>query len=286
MQTTQQTRLAPWSALAWVLVLYLALNFLVIFVLFPSGLLRAISSPTHGLISSTLVANVLMLVVVAGFLRLSSGLRLGDMGLRRHGLGVAAGVTFLVWIALNLFQATYALVTAAPLIVNPDWGTAGPTRTIGMFLGQILGNALFEEVLFRGILFQQMRLHFLARGGCSPKKALLLALVISSAVFAAIHVPLRISSGVPLAALPAELTLLFALGLLLALLYWRTGNLYLVIGVHALSNAPFLLVQQQVDLSTNGGITVIASLVLMLLWRRPATWSSTPLSFAAPEPDG
>lgn len=283
MQTMQQTRLAPWTALAWVLVLYLALNFLVIFVLFPSGMLRIISSPTHGLISSTLVANVLMLVVVAGFLRLSSGLRLDDMGMRRTGLGVALGVTFLVWIALNLFQAAYALATPAPLIVNPDWGTLGPTRTIGMFLAQVLGNALFEEVLFRGILFQQMRLHFLARGGCSPKKALLLALVVSSAVFAAIHVPLRISSGMPLAALPAELALLFALGLLLALLYWRTGNLYLVIGVHALSNAPFLLVQQQVDLSTNGEITVVAALLLMLFWPRPAIWGLTPLPVAAHE---
>lgn len=192
-------------------------------------------------------------------------MRADDLGMRRTGLGVAIGVTCLVWIALNLFQSAYALITDAPLIVNPDWGTAGPAHTIGVFLAQLLGNALFEEVLFRGVLFQQIRLYLL-RIGRSPEKALLLALVLSSAVFAAIHIPLRINSGMALAALPAELALLFALGLLLALLYWRTGNLYLVIGVHALSNAPFLLVKQQIDLSTNGEIVIATSLVLMLLW--------------------
>ena len=261
----QQIRLAPKSTLAWASALYLALNCFVIFVLFPSGALKILSRPTAGLVSPTLLANALLLAVVVGFLRWRGGLRADDLGLRRTGLVSALGVTLSVWLGVNLLQVAWALVTHAPLNTSPDWYTFGAPHTLGVFFGQLLGNALFEEILFRGVLFQQIRLHLLQRGN-RPATALVLGVVISQSIFAFIHIPLRLSSGMELTALSGELALLFTLGSLLALLYWRTANLYVVIGVHALSNTPCLLVEQQIDLSTNGVIAAAASLVVMLLW--------------------
>jgi membrane protease YdiL (CAAX protease family) len=81
----------------------------------------------------------------------------------------------------------------------------------------------------------------------------------------------------PLDALPGELALLFGLGVLLALLYWRTANLYVCVGVHALSNAPLLAVRQQIDISTDGMIAAVASVVVILLWRLPR--DSGPLQY-------
>ncbi|MGI8437877.1 MAG: CPBP family intramembrane glutamic endopeptidase [Chthoniobacterales bacterium] len=108
---------------------------------------------------------------------------------------------------------------------------------LGIFLGQVLGNALFEEIVFRGFLFQQVRSRLL-RAGRRPTTALILGIGTSQAVFAAIHVPLRLKSGLALSALPAELPLLFILGVLLALVYWRTGNLFVSVGTtHAFKHA-------------------------------------------------
>jgi hypothetical protein len=69
--------------LAGALALYLALNGLVVFVLFPAGALGVLARPTGGWISSTLLANALLLAGVAGFLRWRGGLRAGDLGLAR-----------------------------------------------------------------------------------------------------------------------------------------------------------------------------------------------------------
>lgn len=258
------------AMLAGALALYLALNALVVFVLFPAGALGVLARPTGGWISSTLLANALLLAGVVGFLRWRGGLRVGDLGLARSGFAPALAAMVLVWVGVNLLEAAWALLVPAPVRVDPDWSRLGVSHRLGELLGQLLGNALFEEILFRGVLFQQIRLRLL-RGGRRPATALLLGLAISQAIFALIHLPLRLRTGMALAELPGELALLFALGVLLALLYWRTGNLYLVVGVHALSNAPVLAIQPAADLSSNGAIAAVASLVLLALWPHRST---------------
>jgi membrane protease YdiL (CAAX protease family) len=261
------SRLISWSTLALVAALYVAINFLVVFVMFPSGALRVLTGPTGGLVSGTLLANALLLAVVVGALRWRSGLTASDVGLGSRGFLAGAVVTALVWTGINLMQTLWSLDVNGSVLANPDWTQVGASRTVGVFLAQILGNALLEEILFRGVLFEQLRLHWSNRGA-GVTRSPLVALVVSQAAFAVIHVPLRLSSGMSLEALPGELALLFGLGMLLALLYWRTANLYVCVGVHALSNAPLLLVKQQVDISTNGMIAAVASVIVILIWPR------------------
>ena len=264
-ENSQRTRLASPSLLASVLGLYLALNFLTIFVLFPSGVLRVFSRPTAGLVSPTLLANALLVVIIVGVTLWRGRLGAEDIGLRRTGFASAISLTFLVWLAVNGVQATSALLAPGSLRLNPDWSSSSACRTLGIFLSQLMGNALFEEILFRGVLFQQLRLHLLRRGS-QPAVALIMALIVSQMIFAVIHVPLRLSSGMALADLPGELALLFVLGVILALLYWRTGNLYIVVGIHALSNASVPFVEPRIDVSTNGAIAAAASLIIILIW--------------------
>lgn len=59
--------------------------------------------------------------------------------------------------------------------------------------------------------------HLLHRGN-GPAKALMIALAVSQIIFALIHVPLRLSSGMAPTVLPGELAWLFTLGVLLVLL--------------------------------------------------------------------
>ncbi len=75
----------------------------------------------------------------------------------------------------------------------------------------LLGNALFEEVIFHGFLLPQC--FFLVRGLTSrPRTRPLVALLVSQLLFAFYHIPLRLSNnvlGVILFYVFATLVLLF-----------------------------------------------------------------------------
>jgi hypothetical protein len=64
----------------------------------------------------------------------------------------------------------------------------------------------------------------------------------SQLIFALLHIPNRLARGadwnlIPLAILPP-----FLIGIVLALVYYRTGNLLIAIGLHAFMNTPTLVV--------------------------------------------
>lgn len=94
---------------------------------------------------------------------------------------------------------------------------------VGYILLAVVVAPLYEEMIFRGVLFA----YLLRRGG------LALAMVAVSLLFALLH--FHIPSMAPL----------FLLSVVLCLTYWRTGSLWVNIGVHALFNGAtitFLLV--------------------------------------------
>jgi CAAX protease family protein len=253
------------------LVTYLGMNLLAIFVLFPSHILKRLADPTAGLISSTLVVNATILAIMIGLLKFSGDFSPDDLGLRWADLSVALGVTCLLWLGVNLLQVALAFARQAPVALNSDLLRLGGLRALGKLIGQLLGNALFEEVMFRGFLFRQAYIRFQSVN-LNVTWRVVCAAGISQVIFAAIHLPLRLSSGMALRHLPLELALLFALGFLLCLVYWRTDNLFLCVGIHALSNAPLLLVREQVDLSASGAIAAAASFLIIALWPYSSSW--------------
>jgi hypothetical protein len=265
------------------LVTYLGINLLAIFVLFPSHILRRLADPTAGLVSPTLVVNVSALAIMIGLLKLSGDFSLDDLGLRRADLPVALGVTCLLWLGVNLLQVVLALAWQAPVALNSDLLHLGWPRVPGNFIGQLLGNALFEEVMFRGFLFRQTYIRFRSVN-LTVTWRVVCGAGISQVIFAAIHLPLRLSSGMALRDLPLELALLFALGFLLCLVYWRTDNLFVCVGIHALSNTPLLLLREQVDLSTSGAIAAVASFLVIALWPYSSSWPNRSMQPTANRP--
>jgi hypothetical protein len=259
------------------------MNLLVIFVVFPSHILRRLADPTAGLISSTLVVNASILAIMIGLLKLSGDFSLDDLGLRWADLPVAFGVTCLLWLGVNLLQVALAFAWQAPVAPNSDLLRLGWPRALGNLIGQLLGNALFEEVMFRGFLFRQAYIRFQSVN-LNVTWRVVCGAGISQVIFAAIHLPLRLSSGMALRDLPLELALLFALGFLLCLVYWRTDNLFVCVGIHALSNAPLLLVREQVDLSTSGAIAAAASVLIIALWPYSSSWPNQSMQPTANRP--
>lgn len=134
----------------------------------------------------------------------------------------------------------------------------GTLPSIGGFVGQVFGNALYEETVYRGFLLPQFAKKFtpLSRSE-SPRTAFLLALLISQTVFTLVHVPGRLTAGVEIGSRPVFLAAPFVLGVLFALVYARTGNLFVTVGLHTLVNNPVLLVDA-------GGVVLVPLLLVML----------------------
>ena len=236
-------RLVSWRLLGVVLVVEVLLTVFINLVLFRSAwaatnVFGPVRSATGGLVTATLLVNLLnVAVVLIGLLIIVGGLRLKDLGLERSKLSVAVGVTIGLWVALQAVAASVSLVQTGTVRINPSWGQARIGVMLGLLVAQLFGNALYEEILFRAVLLDQLVLKLRDRRWGFP-----LALVGSQTVFALLHVPNPLLRDYTLAEMAGGLRLLFLMGLLFALVYHRTGNLLVAIGVHAVNNSPTMLV--------------------------------------------
>jgi membrane protease YdiL (CAAX protease family) len=208
-------------------------------VVVPSGALQTIRQHSAGWLTPSLLANVLMLALVAGIVLCAWG-RLSPhaLGLRRSELVPAARVLLGGWLLLNLVAGLWQLATQGELSWAAAWRERGYASMLGGLLAQLVGNALYEEVLYRSVLLRQLYW----RSARSPRAALLIAMVVSQALFALMHIVTFLAQGdQTLLALGRALSV-FCAGCAFAWLYLTTGKLLVVVSVHALVNAPTLLV--------------------------------------------
>lgn len=215
----------------------------------------------------TLTANLIGLgLLVLGLLFAVGRLRPGDVGLRVRDVGRGLAFTASYFGLLQLALLAFAGLSGVE-VVNL-WAGVGALTAGYLLLAQLVGNALYEEVAFRGFLLPQLFLKFRRLGAAA---AIVLAVLASQALFALAHVPNRLwVTGLGAAELPGALLPLFLLGLYFALLYLLTANLSAVVGVHALINEPLLALVdaggRTVELP-NFLISVTLGLVLAVAWR-------------------
>ncbi|MDY6817235.1 MAG: CPBP family intramembrane glutamic endopeptidase [Halobacteriales archaeon] len=226
-----------------------------------STVFAPIQAATAGLVTASMLVNLVSIAVVpVGLLVIVSGLRWRDLGLDRTQLPVAVAVTAGIWIVAQCIGAGIAFFDTGTVTLDPTWIDSGVGGTLGLVLTQLIGNALYEEVVFRAVLFDQLVLKFRDRASGFEY-----ALIGSQLVFALLHVPNRLYRGYSLPEFGESLALLFLLGLMFAIVYHRTGNLLIAVGMHALINAPTMVIETAVS----GQLLVIGLLtVLILVWPR------------------
>jgi len=249
---------------------YVAFGLVAVFVLFPSGALNLFAASMHGLVTATLLANLILLAtVVGGVLYLLGGLRLADFGLRVSDVPIALVLTAAVWLAVNAIEATWQIAATGAVSWGGDWQRLGLTAAIGALVAQLFGNALYEEIFFRGVLLRQIYWRLGTKTTHLQKfQKLAIALAISQSLFALIHLPILLSGGASLIAALAQLPAIFTAGAALAILYARSDNLALCVGIHSLANKPTLLVADCFDIPNNLLFVTVTCLVLAALWRR------------------
>jgi membrane protease YdiL (CAAX protease family) len=254
-------RRTPVWLIALVVLAQYPLTLLFNLVVFHQGWIKALQLMTRGLLNATLVGYAILLpLVVGGLLFLLGRLRPRDVGLRARDLPAAIIWALALWAVVNLGEA---VAQSGHFGFDAQW--TRPLGLIGQWIAQIFGNALYEEIVYRGFLTVQLALLFerLGRG-----RALVLGVILAQAVFASIHIGLLLNMGLSWSAILGTMPELFLAGVALATVYLFTGNLLIAVGVHALVDAPMLIPKDASGLGDDFGyVYLMLALVATCLWR-------------------
>ncbi len=190
------------------------------------------------------------------------------------GLALFAGA----WLALQLVLVLALVFRGQTLELHPAWARVGLAGVLGGMLTQALGHALVEDTAFRGFFLPELRARCVTPGSVLAFAAVLaLGVAGSSLLFGLAHLPTRaLVKGSGLSELVSEQWEFFSAGIALALAYVATRNLFAVVGLHVLLNAPAPLVNvpgallRTAVLCVFALVVVLATLQSLRAWRRRA----------------
>lgn len=253
---------APWKVILVFLAASITLASVINLVLFPSEFFHPIGRATGGLVDATLQANILNILVFSLIIFGWGKLRPKDVGLDPSKLKQAVSLTVLLWIAT---QAILLLINwiNGDIHLDPVWSERGVTVVFGWLIAQLLGNALYEEMSFRGFYLSQFHLKLNMQ---NEKQRRVVAVLAMLTLFILSHIPNRIFAGYTLSEIPLDFALLFIWGLLFTLFYLVSENLFLAVGIHALLNKPTMITEAPFEASML--VAILGILLLVVLWLR------------------
>ena len=141
--------------------------------------------------------------------------------------GLLVGMTPFVMVCLGLAVNVGAPILPEDAVLKAPW-------RIAVFFVTMFLIGLTEESMFRGVVGQTLLLHF------GPSRTgVWKACLLSGALFGALHLTNLVSSA-PLGVL-IQCCMAGGLGVLYGAIYFRTGNLWVVIALHALQDTAALV---------------------------------------------
>ena len=231
MLAAPQTR-ASIATIAGVIIA-LAISIAVIWgVLFRWSGLDVVRHETAGLIQPTFVAALVIFALV-GTVLYAGSISLQDAGLAANDLRRALVVLVVVASGIQIGLIASAMISDGELHAGPAL-LDDPGTVAGNVIAQLLGTALVEEIAFRGFLLRQLLIR--ARERYGDRHGLALAVSAAALLFALYHIPQRMSLGLRGFDLIGSLAVVWFGGVLASYLYLRSGNLGIVIVLHALFN--------------------------------------------------
>lgn len=265
-------REAPWKVILIYLLVSTGMVTLINLILFPSPIFHPIANATSNLIDGTLQANLLNILLFSLIVFGWGKLRPSDVGLEWGKVAQGLSLTALLWLAT---QGIVLLVNwiNGDIHFDPMWSGRGLTTVLGGLIAQLLGNAFFEEMQYRGFYLGQF---YRKIKNPNERWRLTWAILSMLGLFVLSHIPNRIFSGYTLADIPLDFAFLFLWGLFFAAIYIISGNLFLAIGVHALSNRPTLITEA--PFPVQAVLFILTCILLAVLWARKRTAVQTNLS--------
>lgn len=254
----EDIRETSWRIIVLFIALEVLLSTLINLVIFPSGILSVFREITFGLINETLMANLLLLAMLVYLMIIRlGGLSWMDLGIRRNRLAAGIAATLVLWLAKEAINVAVSLLRTGNVNWSGIWNADGMPVILGMLLGQVFGNALFEEITFRGFLIPQIGKKIPAGKWCTA-----IAVLASQTLFGLIHIPNRLYSGVAPEQMLFSIFMPAVLGVFFSLIYIVTDNLFFAIGVHTLNNIPMNVTAGLDQFFLNIFVTII----ILVIW--------------------
>jgi len=218
---------------------------------------QPVSLLSNDLIQPTLIVNLILILIFSIFIFKWGGLELKDFFINKRKIIQGLKWTLAIWIFIQVFAIIYSIVTQG------DFEILSVTNDkVGKLLGQYFGNAAFEELMYRGLFLTQFYLIFKQKK--SNRTAIVLSIIVSQFIFSIIHIPNKLlikqSDNLLL-----ELTTIFIVGVIFALIYIKTKNLILLVGVHSLINVPFILNEINFPISL---IVLFLIILIIVFWNK------------------
>lgn len=262
------------SARRGTLLLFLITHILLVAVvnlmLFANGVFHPLAASTGGLLTGTLIVGLVMIgLLICGVCLRWGRLRPYDIGGIPAHLRTGVVFTLALWAAAQVVHLSAGWAARGAVMLAPSVETQGIGALLGILIGQLFGNALFEELAYRGFLFPQLYLRIHGSGE-RPWLRFVITLLISQALFALVHIPNRLYIGMSLAEIAPDLAMLIGWGALFTLVYLRTDNLFIVTGIHALGNAPTTVFASIPSLQGASSSLLIYALAVLAIFVLPA----------------
>ncbi|AUX69847.1 hypothetical protein CHX26_10430 [Porphyrobacter sp. HT-58-2] len=226
------------------------------------SVLWAIHKATDGWINENLTLFVpLTLAIIGGMVMAWGRQSLADLGL---GAGWAVRLVLLLltgWTVMQAIALAAALASGMGIALHPAWAKYGAGTVLGLLIAMVLGTAPFEDGLFRGYVLPQLYFQSGKRIANETARAIA-ALLLCAVIFALWHLPtILLNREVTAGAVVGALAYMLLGGVMLGLLYLRTGRLEIVIALHALVNAPTMLVASPLPGSALAGLVGVAAII-------------------------
>jgi uncharacterized protein len=203
--------------------------------LIDTELLRVTESATRGAVTTTFLLSLAALGLLLALIVLAGRIKPDDVGLHRDYLGRGVGVIAMIWGASQVIGVLPRVVANRPVLLDHDFEYGSRWELAGQFLSA-LGTATVEEIAFRGFLLVQV--YLLLNRNNRHEEAGTVGATIITVIIANLAVLTRTLPYPSLEVAATDQAILFLGGIFLCWLYFRTRNLFFVIGVHALLIAP------------------------------------------------
>jgi membrane protease YdiL (CAAX protease family) len=252
--------------------LFLVLSFLIVgayLAVYWIGFIQMDHYSIEGSVCRILGLNALLILgPIVGILLWYEKLSLQDIGLVWRKLPFAMLLWVGIWLLIQGIELVAGLLLQGNAEIDAAWSGGGLAIT-ALLVGHLLGTALYEEVAFRGFLLRQC---FLSLHRRTKNRQVLLAaaaILVSQLAFAFFHVPWKLMTQGWSANTMGGLSGVLLTGIVYSLLYLRTDNLFLVMGVHALGNAPTSLISPTIG---TPNLLLLFTVVIWILWPRMNKW--------------
>src|SRR5512140_619638 len=143
-----------WKVILVYLLASLCMTVLINLILFPGSFFDPVSKATSNLINATLQANLLNILIFSLIVFGWGKLRPCDVGLEWRKLAQGLSLTVLIWVVVQSIALLVSWIDG-DIHFDPSWNEQGVTTVLGGLIAQLAGNALIEEMEFRGFYLRQ-----------------------------------------------------------------------------------------------------------------------------------